>query len=264
MSRSVKMKVKILSDLHLEHLDSEYTFDVGSGEVLVLAGDILVAKHLNTDGNLNRIYNSFLNFCSENFKHVFYVFGNHEFYGYNYESTFKKVENILPSNIHLMNNNTVEIEDWVFIGGTLWTDHNKGNPVNMMENQYVMNDYHRIRIGSNYRKLNTEDTLSIHRNTKSYFENQLNIHKDKKVFMISHMAPSYQSTHPHYKGQSLNSAYCNDMDDWISSRPQIKYFVHGHVHYFMDYTIDGCRVICNPKGYPRETTNYNPNLEIEI
>lgn len=258
------MKVKLLSDLHLDHHNQEFIFDSGSGDLLILAGDILCAKHLKTNGHLNRIYRSFLNNCSNNFKNVIYVLGNHEYYGCHYESTLETISSILPSNIHLLNDASIKIDDWVFVGGTLWTDHNKENPMNMLENCMVMNDYATIRIGSAFRKLRPEDTLNFHRNTKQYFENQSDIHRDDNVFIISHMSPSYFSVHPLYQFSKYNSAYCNDMNEWIINRPQIKYWAHGHIHYAQDYKIDHCRILCNPMGYSRENTKFNPDLEIEL
>jgi hypothetical protein len=41
-----KMKVKIVSDLHLESCENNHGVpDLGSGEILILGGDILCARH---------------------------------------------------------------------------------------------------------------------------------------------------------------------------------------------------------------------------
>lgn len=258
------MKVKLFSDLHLDQHCEYFTFNPGSGELLILAGDILCAKHFKTDGDLNKIYKSFLNYCSSNFKNVLYVLGNHEYYGYNYESTLKTISENLPNNITILNNSSKKIEDWVFIGGTLWTDHNKENPINMIHNSMAMNDYRAIRIGSNFRKLRSEDTVKFYKETKKYFEGELEKHKNEKVFMISHMAPSFMSIHPHYRDSNYNSAYCTDMNEWICDRPQIKYWAHGHIHYPQNYKINECRVIANPRGYSMEKTNFDSEFELEL
>jgi hypothetical protein len=48
-----------------------------------------------------------------------------------------------------------------------------------------------------------------------------------------------------------------------------RYWLRGHVHKSLDYTIGDTRVICNPRGYPgpggtRESPNFDPHLTIEV
>lgn len=256
------MKIRIFSDIHIEHFCAAQIFPVGSGEILILAGDILCAKHFKTDGYLHRVYERFLNDCAWNYKHVLYTFGNHEFYGYNYESVKKKIKENLPKNFHLLDNDTFTYKDWNFVGMTLWTDFRNENPLEMMDAAQYMNDYKMIRISRNYRKLNPEDTLAFHKASKSYLLKQLENIKEN-VFVISHHAPSYQSVAPQFKN-SANGAYVSDLDDLILTHPQIKYWVHGHTHTPFDYMIGECRVICNPVGYPGQITGYNPDFEVII
>jgi predicted phosphodiesterase len=258
------MKLKLLSDLHLEHFCAGQYFDPGEGDILILAGDILCAKHLKKQGYLAEVYEKFLDDCSKNYQKVLYIKGNHEAYGYNYEGTHKTIQEHLPDNFQLMENDTVKIGDWHFLCATFWTDHNRENPLNMMENGTYMNDYKVIRITSNFRRMNPDDTLKFHKESKKYFEEKLKLYENDNVFIVTHMAPSYQSNSPRFRGESTNSAFCSNLDDWILEHPQIKYWVHGHLHSYANYTIGNCRVICNPVGYPREITDYNPNLEIEL
>jgi hypothetical protein len=258
------MRIKLLSDLHLEHLYPTEMISPGSGEILILAGDILTAKSFKTNGYLHDIYARFLTECSDKFDRVLYVLGNHEHYGYCFDHTEDKIRDNLPDNIILLHNNKIIIENWVFLGATFWTDHNRENPIYMMENNMRMNDYSSIRISSNYRKLNADDTLLEHKKSKEYFEQELQNHKDDNVFVVTHMTPSHQSIHEEYRAASLNSAFVSDLDNWILGHPQIKYWAHGHVHNSFDYTIGDCRVICNPHGYRRENRNFNINFEIDI
>ena len=45
------MKVKVVSDLHLEMCEQGHGVpDLGEGEVLILGGDILCARHFKTNG----------------------------------------------------------------------------------------------------------------------------------------------------------------------------------------------------------------------
>ena len=258
------MKIKIFSDIHLDqYVAGQYFPHLGTGDTLILAGDILCARHFKTDGYLHSVYDTFLNDCSKNYDKVLYVKGNHEFYGYNYEGAHKKILDNLPDNFHLLENETIKIGNVNFIGFTFWTDFRKENPLEMMDAQSYMNDYKVIRITSNYRKLNTNDTLQFHKHSKQYLLNKLDELKDEEVFVISHHSPTLQSIAPEFKN-SCNGAYCSDLDDLILDHPNIKHWVFGHSHTAMDFNIGDCRVINNAVGYPGQDTKYNPHLFVTI
>jgi predicted phosphohydrolase len=265
------MKIKLVSDLHLEMCEQgDGVPDLGSGEILILGGDILCARHFKTNGALHKVYDDFLQRCVDNFEHVLYIAGNHEAYGYNYEGSWDVLKEHLPKEIHLLENDFIKIKDWVFLGATLWTDFFKENALEMMESQRFMNDYKVIRISSNYRKLRPEDTLEFHKKSKQFLLDTLPMFEDQKVWVLTHHSPSYQSIHPKYRMETMNGAFASDLDDLILSHPQIKYFSHGHTHTSFDYNIGECRVICNPRGYYSGgnssglNLDFDPNLTIEI
>jgi hypothetical protein len=54
------IKVKCVSDLHLEACENNHGVpDLGEGEVLILGGDILCARHFKKDGPLHKVYDDF-------------------------------------------------------------------------------------------------------------------------------------------------------------------------------------------------------------
>ena len=259
------MKVRVISDIHLEfNGDNQGIPDLGEGDILILGGDILCARHFKKNGPLKKVYDDFLQKCVKNFDEVLYINGNHEFYSYNYEGTFNVLKEHLPKEIHYLENDYVKIKDWVFLCCTLWTDFRNENPLEMMEASRYLNDYKTIRIGPNYRKLNPDDTLVFHKKSKQFLIEKLEQFKNDKVWIASHHSPSYQSISPKYKMETTNGSFCSDLDDLILNHPQIKYFSHGHTHSSFRYRIGECEVICNPKGYPGENPDFDPNLEIEI
>lgn len=263
------MRVRVISDLHLETCEYGGVPNLGEGNVLILGGDILCARHFKTNGSLHKVYKDFLQRCADNFENVLYIAGNHEAYGYNYEGTWDVLRENLPEGIRLLENETVKIKDWFFVGATLWTDFFKENALEMMEAQRYMNDYNAIRIGSNYRKLRPEDTLEFHKKTKQFLLDTLPMFENQKVWVLTHHAPSYQSIHPQYRMETMNGAFASDLDNLILSHPQIKYFSHGHTHTSFDYQIGDCRVVCNPRGYFGHNTSglnldFDPNFEVEL
>jgi hypothetical protein len=247
------MKVRVVSDLHLECCEMGHGVpDLGEGNVLILGGDILCARHLKSEnGRLREVYLKFLERCASGFDRVLYICGNHEAYGYNYEGAFGAIRDALPSNIQLMENDTASIGDWTFIGSTLWTDFRGANPLEMMEAAQCMNDYKTIRITPKYRKMNPDDTLGFHRASKAYIVSELErLGPDAKVWVLTHHGPSYQSVAPMYRTKGIaNGAYVSDLDQLILAHPAIKVWSHGHTHTSFDYAIGECRVVCNPRGY---------------
>ena len=264
--------VRVVSDLHLEFCTrGEGVPDLGTADVLVLGGDILCAHHFKKSGVLKAVYGDFLKKCVDNFGRVLYIAGNHEHYGYNYEGTWDVLREHLPKGVELLENSKVTIGNWTFLGATLWTDFRNENPLEMMEAAQCMNDYKAVRITPKYRKMNPDDTLSFHRKTRSFLKDELEGLKDENVWVMTHHGPSYQSVHPMYRSAGIaNGAYVSDLDDFILAHPQIKVWSHGHTHSSFDYTIGGCRVICNPRGYYTGVNSndvnqdFDPTLEVNL
>jgi len=259
------MKVKVVSDLHLECCEQGHGVpDLGSGEYLILGGDILCARNFKKNGKLNQVYKDFLQKCADNFAYVLYVAGNHEAYGYNYEGTWDVLRENFPSGVCLLENNTLETSEWIFIGATLWTDFCNGHPLEMLEAKQCMNDYKTIRITPKYRKMQPEDTYRFHNESRHYIEEKLKEYKDKKVWILTHHAPSWQSVHEKYRRSGIsNGAYVSNLDNLILDNPQIKVWSHGHTHTTFDYKIGGCRVVCNPRGYYNGYNNADLNIHFD-
>lgn len=258
------MKIRLLSDLHLEHSYPGQYFNPGAGEILILAGDIFTAHHLKKNGYLNEIYLKFIEDCSTNYEHVLFVGGNHFFYGYNYEGAFKTLEKIVPDNFHILENTTLKIGSVNFIGFNLWTDFFNESPFEMMDATDYMNDYKCIRIGFNYRKLTPTDVLGFHKQSRVYLEQKLEELSDENVFVISHHAPSLQCIAPKFKNSRCNGSFCSDLDSLILSNANLKNWVFGHVHTAFDFNIGNCRLTCNPRGYNGETTGFDNEKLIEL
>jgi hypothetical protein len=242
--------------------------DLGEGDVLILGGDILCARHFKKNGPLHKVYDDFLQKCVKNFDEVLYhKWKSRSIWIQLRREPLMSSQNIYQKKSIILRTTYVKIKDWVFLGATLWTDFRNENALEMMEAAQCMNDYKVIRIGSNYRKMNPDDTLKFHKKSKLFLQQKLEQFKDTKTWVLTHHAPSYQSVHPKYRTAGIaNGAYVSDLDDLILSNPQIKYFSHGHTHSSFRYKIGECEVICNPRGYfPTDVNpNFDPNFEVEI
>ena len=280
------MKIKLVSDLHLEFSDIEIPNTHGY-DVLILAGDIMIAEELydipvpdpyvpggmrDYMSKIQRVgrFRDFLKRCSEAFPHVIYVAGNHEFY----HGKWMRALDVLHEecakfpNVYFLECESKTINDVTFIGGTLWTDMNKGDPLTLHAVRDMMNDFRVIRKEfEGYTKLKPVDTCIRHKRMLKYIDEITAGKTDEKFVIVGHHAPSKLSTHEQYKNDHLmNGAYSSDLSDFILDRPQLKLWVHGHTHHTFDYKVGETRVVCNPRGYEgwEPDSGWNQDLILEV
>lgn len=264
------MKIQIVSDLHLEF--SDVVIPNAGADVLILSGDIMVAedlyRHSAADFNpysqgafadlsrrmeTARRFRDFLKRCSDTFPHVVYVAGNHEFYHFRWFQTIEVLKEECDKfpNVYFLERDVKRIDDVTFIGGTLWTDMNRNDPLTLHAVRDMMNDYRVIRNDkAGFTSLKPADTATRHAQTYRYIQTVIEGKFDEKFAVVGHHAPSKLSTHPQYANDHLmNGAYSSDMSEFILDHPQIKLWTHGHTHHPFDYMIGSTRIVCNPRGY---------------
>ncbi len=248
------MKIHIISDLHREFGYNDINLNLA--DVLILAGD--------TDLGVKGI--SWLKSLSLNIP-IIYVLGNHEYYKGAYPKTLYKIKDAASnSNIHVLENESLEINHVCFHGCTLWTDFSlKGNPaVYGSLCQSCMSDYKKIRLGDNYAKLRSIDTFRIHQTSRQWLTESLRVSEAQHNIVVTHHAPSIRSLPMKYIDDPISAAYVSDMEDLIIKH-QPSYWIHGHIHTPVNYKIGKTEIICNPHGYIDEPYNgFNKNLVIEI
>lgn len=273
------MKVALASDVHLEF--GPITFEnTQNADVLILSGDIAVATRFDT-------FLPFFEDCASKFKDVVYVFGNHEHYDGDYQKSHDTVYRALHhlKNVHLLNNGYIDLDDCTFLGGTLWTDMNGGDPFTKNYVTRRMNDFQIIKnsatvgrqiinkyktkedgsyefdennrfiiIGKEVHEytpaLSPDDVMVEHEQMKTMIKEQIARRPDRKYVVVGHHAPSRVSTKPRYvRDHHMNGAYSSDLSELILDHPQIKLWTHGHTHDNFDYLIGSTRILCNPRGY---------------
>lgn len=211
------MKFGIISDLHLEFRGWDFTPDPDI--FYIIAGDI------HSDVWERK---AFLGRFEED--KVFWIKGNHDFYG----------DFLAP---YVKDLRSKEVDGFKIAGATLWT---KLDPL-----EYIT----------------CKNNLVDSRHIRDYTESLItNAHAIQKAFLlesgadiiVSHHGPSYQSVHPRYQGTFENCCFVSSLENEILGleKPP-KLWIHGHVHDQFDYMIGETRVVCHPRGYPREKPWYN-------
>ncbi len=246
------MKIQLISDLHQEFGHSQLSFL--NADIVVFAGDVNIGIK-----GIEWIQDEIKN------KPVIYVLGNHEYYKGSYPKTLHKIKSIAKgSNVHVLENESIKIENIMFHGATLWTDFSLfGNPIKYgVLCQEKMNDYKKIRRGPTYSKLRTIDTFSIHNKSIAWLEESLKNSNSEIDIVVTHHAPSIKSIPNEFREDPISSAYASDLEKLIGKH-QPDYWFHGHIHTPSSYTIDNTKVICNPHGYIDEKYNgYDKELII--
>ena len=248
-----KMKLHVLSDLHTEFAD----FDPpnAAADVVVLAGDIGVGM-----GGIEWAQRYFSDVP------VLYVPGNHEYYGHDIRDT-DMLSTISQPHIQILDDDTCVIDGVRFLGTTLWTDfrlYGEGEAWFARETAVkLIEDF--ISIKRDDRPFTPEDSVELHEASKTWLVNELEKEFNGPTVVITHHLPASPSIADQYRNDPLNPAFASRLEGIIEKyHPEL--WVHGHTHVACDYEIFGTRVVCNPRGYPGESSGkgFTPELVVKI
>lgn len=277
------MKINVVSDIHLEFGYQS----LPGGEVLVIAGDLAEARSIlrhrtqwltltdvqQQEQQYKDLYKCWAFFDQEipKYQKVFYVLGNHEHYHYNLHKTWVDLAAVMPDNVTLLDDQFEIYKGVLFIGSTLWTDLNKGDPStaftlkNYMADFKVITQYNRAK--NIYHKLSPEHTADIHLSTKKFIVDTLAQHPGIPTVVVTHHAPTFKSVNEKWAHETVtNGGYASDLSDLILDHPQIKYWCHGHMHDYCEYDVGTTKVVANPRGYVghEDTYLFSPYYEIKV
>jgi len=282
------MKIQLLSDLHLEHFrDGNAQVDSlaihPEADVIVLAGDI----HNGRDS-----LSAAQRVAQRAAKPVVWVPGNHEAYGQDLPTLLDSYRSAQVDGVHVMLDSSTVIDGVRFAGGLLWTDFaiyagSRRLPTAndaMSGVSRALNDFRLIRNGN--RLFTVEDSLEAHTATRSFLESVAEEGFAGPTVIVTHHGPHPGSVHRRYAPDSRMLASSHRLphenDDWrmtpgfVSNlEPLVKRFdswLHGHVHNSFDFRVGKCRVVANPRGYPRnagltldfENPEFEPMKLIEV
>lgn len=243
------MKIRLLSDLHLEFSGFEYTYQ--GEDVLVLAGDII-------DGNNVHRLNYWLETVPETVS-VVYVPGNHEFYHTSIEAGLERLAELAQqrdSFCLLQNDWNYKIYDdvvYYFFGGTQFS--------------YIHDDLADLRDFRLLGDFKYTHNHSIKKHNEQFnlfneaYDDFIKLHKKQscKTIGISHFLPSASCIQSKYEGNSLNTYFYADNDERVK---QADLWLFGHC-------IDSESEILTDRGWlnhssiTKQDIIYNYNIESE-
>lgn len=248
-------RIQVISDVHLEMHRYIPKLKVGA-EILCLCGDIGYP--------LWQTYKEFLSWASANYKWVFLLAGNHEFY----HNTIPMQEMITEikticfgfPNITFLDNKVITVYygseyrlSLRIFGATMWSDTSE----HASDVRYGMNDYSRITYldeSSSKRRrypISPEQTTNLHHETRKKIREVI-ANEETPLIILTHHLPSFKCISPEFANDTLNCAYASDCDDLITE--PVILWAFGHSHRCHDLKINNIRVVSNPLGYPGENT----------
>ena len=248
------MKLHILADLHLEFGPVE--IPTTDADVVVCAGDV----HTGTRG---------LGWLKSRFpgKPVIYVLGNHEFYHHALPALTEQLRRDAEgTQIHLLENQAVELGGYRYLGCTLWTDFElRGNgQLAMLVAQDRMNDFRMVRCSTTNRTLRPDDTRRVHAESVAWLKRELTVHNPDRTIVVTHHAPSARSELRAHANSLLSPAFASDLDVLVAESG-VPLWIHGHTHHNVDYQLGSTRVLTNQRGYPSENcVGFDPGMVVEL
>lgn len=242
------MKIQIYSDLHLSF--ATYEPAVTDADVVILAGDI----DIKSRGVV---------WANDKFQcPVIYVCGNHEYYGGHIDHTLRKMKEAAAPYVHVLENETLILDQTRFLVTTAWTDYSSTGDVVVSKRAAweCMNDFAVIRADEGYRRLSPDDLIAKSKAAFAWLTQELEKPFDGQTVVVTHHAPVLD-----YVGdtlpENLIAAYAND---WPELLDKADLWVYGHTHVSADFLKSGCRVVSNPRGYPNQQTGFDPDFLIEL
>lgn len=236
------MRIEVISDLHLE-FDKTFTLrNTEDADVLILAGDVCEARN-------HKLLHRFMGEVSSEYDNVLYVFGNHEYYDSDLDQVNRTRDELAKySNVHILDNDYIEIDEVEFAGTTLWTDLKKEDWFAVDAAKRGINDFRLIE------DLSVSKWIHMNEIARDFLK-QVDVD-----VVITHFVPFEKFIHPTFVGNQLNYSFVNTDMKWLVYNSDAALWVFGHTHYPVDEEILDTRFICNPKGYDREI----PYLEKKV
>lgn len=246
------MRLQIASDLHLEFPENWKYIALNplqaAGDILLLAGDVVPLNDIERHGE-------FFNLIGDQYEHIYWVPGNHEYYHFDMANKSGAFCESVRSNITLLNNSTIELDNVRLHFTTLWSEISK------FKARYIergMSDFRVIR--NEGARLSVEHYNRMHRESVDFLQVALAEarHDDEiRNVVVSHHVPTFQNYPKVYLDSVLNEAFATDLDAFIDSNGP-DYWVFGHHHDATpEFTIGKTTLVTNQLGYVSQEEHRN-------
>lgn len=257
-------KIGLVSDLHLE--GSNIKLENPGWDYLVIAGDLSAYR---------KDLPHFFSYNAPQDIPIIYVLGNHEYEGQRLHNNVDNIKELLQpfENVHVLSNESIIIDNTKFIGSTLWSNFEldgltqkeeamKWAKYNIVDFSYIFDRDENDK----YMPLNPKKMEQLNKEAYEFIKYELTKNPfDGSKVVVTHFAPHRNSVHAKYANR-VNSYWVNHFEELMGFSD---YWFHGHTHNSFDYTVEGTRVVCNPRGYSKvynmsQNEQFNKELILPI
>ena len=235
------LTIQYCSDLHLEFdlnkkWVSKYPLEV-KGDILLLGGDIVPFAQLP-------LHQDFFDFVSENYKAVYWIPGNHEYYHSDIAQRSGVLQEAIRHNVFLVNDTTISIDNLDIICTTLWSQI---QPDHEWQINRAMSDFHVIKSGD--RALRISEYNALHAAAIRFLADTIHTSKAAHKIILTHHVPTLMNYPEKYKGDILNEAFASELFDFIEASGA-DCWIYGHTHSNTpDFKIGKTQMLTNQLGY---------------
>lgn len=245
------MKIAFVSDLHTEA--SGIDLNTGNSDVLAAIGDIMAPRgRLRAHDEHEGVW--WLRERVQD-KPVLFVPGNHDYEGSKPLEALEAMRRSAEgSNIHVLWNESIDIEGVRFLGTPLWSNPFQGREDNAIEIARAIEhgtDLNRV-YGDDGKPLPVQWIIDQHKQARRFLLDELtrDLHIPKVV--LTHWAPSVRSQKTEFINEIMSGYWASDSEDLVVLA---NLWLHGHIHDTVDYRIgnDPARghVMSNPRGWSK-------------
>lgn len=243
-------RIQVMSDLHLEQ-DPDFQLHAFA-PYLALCGDI--------GSPCTQVYVDFLLKAATLFEKVFIIAGNHEHYGSNVQETLKAIDAVCleaPDVLIHLNKQEYDVGNYRILGATLWSS--LGEEEDAREIAFFVSDFRLIRGMDTwtYERRHAEDVYWLQEAIYRCVQD------GRTAIVLTHHAPTFKNTsHVRHAGSTLSNAFATNLEYLMGAH--VPLWCCGHTHHCCDQIINGTRVLSNQRGYPGESTAFDPNLVVDV
>jgi predicted phosphohydrolase len=252
------MIIQYCSDLHLEFSRNRDFINENpitpGGDILLLAGDIVPFKSMHK-------HMDFFNYLSDHFQVTYWIPGNHEYYGSDIAERSGSFEEKICSNVHLLNNKAIMLNNVKFIFSTLWSNISPGMQWAI---ERGLSDFLSIKNKGVY--FTTNDYNALHLENLEFIKNEMKERNSDHCVVITHHVPTRFNYPEEYKNSAINEAFVTELFPLIDDfGPDV--WIYGHHHRnSSDFKIGNTIVTTNQLGYVHynEHAKFNSSKHLSI
>lgn len=233
-----KLSLQYISDIHLEFFKHDEEFEIiPHSPNLALCGDIGYPGMKN--------YSDFIDKCSQLFKNVFVIFGNHEYYNKSGSVIIETMEirkrytRFFPKNVYFLDNTMIYLDiitNTVYkykpndlsddrivkiIGSTLWTDVDYYTSLRMNDVNLIYN-YPTI-------KLTGADVRKMYCNSIDWIIEEIQSEKNVKCVLLTHHGTHPDCLRSDSPRNLLKTGYVNMIPE-LYNNTNLLACISGHTH----------------------------------